>query len=184
MQPLDIRSLATPAAPDTHLTTLTADLTLILAADIIYDDAITDALVPCLVRLLSHSPRKCIALLSVDWRVNFRLSDLTIAAHARDYFVNLLQESGLEWVSYFGSSSSTPPSTPSRSQTLEEMDHVTEGVSVGIGQKRAKETVHVPSGGFLSQMSGDEWKTRTYELFEVKWPSADGINSIPSDANR
>jgi len=75
------------------------ELSFILAADVIYDDEITAVFVDALVAVLEKSSSECVAFVSVDHRVNFRLSDLSIGAHARDFFVNLLKSTHLFWIS-------------------------------------------------------------------------------------
>ena len=77
-----------------------SSITTILAADVIYDEDITEAFLNTLEVLLPLCSKDCIAYITVDHRVNFRLTDLTVGAHERDFFVKGLEESVvLEWSS-------------------------------------------------------------------------------------
>ena len=74
-------------------------LTAILAADVIYDDDITLSFVEALVTCLHRAHSLCTAYVAVDLRVNFRVQDLTVAAHTRECFALLLSEYPLSWES-------------------------------------------------------------------------------------
>ncbi|KAF9563283.1 hypothetical protein EC968_004896 [Mortierella alpina] len=73
----------------------------IFAADVVYDDSLTDALVSCLERLLCEPlpddhPRKKegrVAFLTMEKRYNFSLDELDVVAQAHDYFVKRLGRS-------------------------------------------------------------------------------------------
>ncbi|KAG0281833.1 Methyltransferase-like protein 22 [Linnemannia gamsii] len=66
----------------------------ILAADVVYDDSLTDALISCLEKLLSEPlpvshPRHFIgrvAYMTMEKRYNFSLDQLAVAAQAYEYF--------------------------------------------------------------------------------------------------
>ncbi|KAK3818082.1 MAG: hypothetical protein J3R72DRAFT_502905 [Linnemannia gamsii] len=66
----------------------------ILAADVVYDDSLTDALVDCLEKLLSEPlpvshPRHYIgrvAYMTMEKRYNFSLDELAVVAQAYEYF--------------------------------------------------------------------------------------------------
>ncbi|KAF9965748.1 hypothetical protein BGZ70_004195 [Mortierella alpina] len=75
----------------------------IFAADVVYDDSLTDALVACLERLLCEPlpedhPRKTegrVAILTMEKRYNFSLDELDVVAQAHDYFVKRIGRSSL-----------------------------------------------------------------------------------------
>ncbi|KAG9325215.1 hypothetical protein KVV02_002069 [Mortierella alpina] len=75
--------------------------TFIFAADVVYDDSLTDALVACLERLLCEPlpedhPRKTegrVAILTMEKRYNFSLDELDVVAQAHDYFVKRMGRS-------------------------------------------------------------------------------------------
>ncbi|KAK2187114.1 hypothetical protein NP493_179g04006 [Ridgeia piscesae] len=57
----------------------------IIAADVIYDDTLTDAFFNTVKRLMHHPPPKSL-FLSLEKRLNFTLSDLEVACPAYDHF--------------------------------------------------------------------------------------------------
>ncbi|KAG0053312.1 Methyltransferase-like protein 22 [Gryganskiella cystojenkinii] len=75
----------------------------IIAADVVYDDFLTDALVTCLERLLQEPlpddhPRHSIgrvAYVSMEKRYNFSLNQLAVVAHAYEYFIRKVGESSI-----------------------------------------------------------------------------------------
>jgi hypothetical protein len=132
------------------------NLKLILAADVVYDDPLTDSLVEYVRSLLVDAHPDCRALISVDWRINFRLSDLSVAPHARDFLVCCLVKSGLQWSSCFGIADGMD--SPNIPITTTKLDDHNRGKSIKIRQD-----------GFLGQM-GNEWREKTFELFEIRLP--------------
>jgi predicted nicotinamide N-methyase len=70
-----------------------AQTTLVLAADVIYDCAATEALVTLLSALLPRLPARAEALVSLERRVNFHLASLRPKAMAAEHFVALLRAS-------------------------------------------------------------------------------------------
>ncbi|KAG0212195.1 Methyltransferase-like protein 22 [Mortierella sp. GBA30] len=75
----------------------------IIAADVVYDDSLTDALVDCLEKLLCEPladdhPRRAagrVAYLTMEKRYNFSLEQLDVVAQAHDYFVKRMERSKL-----------------------------------------------------------------------------------------
>ncbi|KAG0040895.1 hypothetical protein BGZ82_006768 [Podila clonocystis] len=73
----------------------------IFAADVVYDDSLTDALVECLERLLTillptGHPRHehgRVAFMTMEKRYNFSLNELDVVAQAHDYFVQRMGRS-------------------------------------------------------------------------------------------
>ncbi|KFH65885.1 hypothetical protein MVEG_07988 [Podila verticillata NRRL 6337] len=73
----------------------------IFAADVVYDDSLTDALVECLERLLTvplpaGHPRHehgRVAYMTMEKRYNFSLNELDVVAQAHDYFVQRMGRS-------------------------------------------------------------------------------------------
>ena len=68
--------------------------TLILAADCVYSNDMTEALVSCLHALLRTLPG-AVALVSMELRINFTLSSMAPRAPAVDYFADGLDVAGL-----------------------------------------------------------------------------------------
>ncbi|XP_016054872.1 PREDICTED: methyltransferase-like protein 22 [Miniopterus natalensis] len=60
--------------------------TILLAAEVFYDDDLTDALFKTLFRLTHKLKNSCTAILSVEKRLNFTLSHLDITCQAYDHF--------------------------------------------------------------------------------------------------
>ncbi|ORY98270.1 hypothetical protein BCR41DRAFT_227418 [Lobosporangium transversale] len=77
--------------------------TFIFAADVVYDDSLTDALIRCLEKLLldplpKDHPRHDIgriAYLTMEKRYNFSLDELDVVAQAHDYFVKKMSQSNM-----------------------------------------------------------------------------------------
>lgn len=66
---------------------------IILAADCIYDDQLTDALLNTILSLcISSEEENVTILLSVEKRINFTLDDLDISAPAHEYFIKQLKK--------------------------------------------------------------------------------------------
>ncbi|KAF9359515.1 Methyltransferase-like protein 22 [Mortierella sp. AD094] len=75
----------------------------IFAADVVYDDSLTDALITCLEKLLVEPlpndhrfhTRGRVAYVTMEKRFNFSLDQLSVVAQAFDYFVKKMAESTL-----------------------------------------------------------------------------------------
>jgi hypothetical protein len=76
-----------------HDLSVIARATVVLAADVIYDCAATEALVTLLSALLPRLPAGAEALVSLERRVNFHLASLRPKATAAEHFVALLRAS-------------------------------------------------------------------------------------------
>lgn len=80
------------------------DVELILAADLIYDDSLTDDIIKTIQRLIlqqysRQTPKKIVqtsklltCLFSIEKRFNFTIRKLDVSAHAYDYFLQRLGE--------------------------------------------------------------------------------------------
>lgn len=66
--------------------------TILLAAEVFYDDDLTDALFKTLFRLTRKLKNACIAILSVEKRLNFTLRDLDVTCEAYDHFRSALRQ--------------------------------------------------------------------------------------------
>lgn len=64
----------------------------IVAADVVYDDTLTDAFFQCLVMLTTKVAQPLCILISLEKRVNFTLEDLAPASPAYQYFVHCLSQ--------------------------------------------------------------------------------------------
>ncbi|KAF9105148.1 hypothetical protein BGX27_009787 [Mortierella sp. AM989] len=75
----------------------------IFAADVVYDDSLTDALIACLEKLLVEPlpkdhrfhARGRVAYITLEKRFNFSLDQLSVVAQAHDYFVKEIAKSTL-----------------------------------------------------------------------------------------
>ncbi|XP_027469708.1 methyltransferase-like protein 22 isoform X2 [Zalophus californianus] len=65
--------------------------TILLAAEVFYDDDLTDALFKTLSRLVHRLENACTAILSVEKRLNFTLRHLDVTCEAYDHFRSWLQ---------------------------------------------------------------------------------------------
>ncbi|XP_059271334.1 methyltransferase-like protein 22 isoform X2 [Mustela nigripes] len=65
--------------------------TILLAAEVFYDDDLTDALFRTLSRLVHKLENACTAILSVEKRLNFTLRHLDVTCEAYDHFRSWLQ---------------------------------------------------------------------------------------------
>ncbi|XP_057170847.1 methyltransferase-like protein 22 isoform X10 [Ursus arctos] len=65
--------------------------TILLAAEVFYDDDLTDALFKTLSRLAHKLKNACTAILSVEKRLNFTLRHLDVTCEAYDHFRSWLQ---------------------------------------------------------------------------------------------
>lgn len=63
----------------------------VIAADVIYDDTLTDAFFNTINRLMHHPPSKSL-FLSLEKRLNFTLSELEVACPAYDHFRECLSK--------------------------------------------------------------------------------------------
>lgn len=66
--------------------------TILLAAEVFYDDDLTDALFKTLYRLAHKLKNACTAILSVEKRLNFTLSHLDVTCEAYDHFRSSLYQ--------------------------------------------------------------------------------------------
>nr|KAF6355483.1 methyltransferase like 22 [Myotis myotis] len=66
--------------------------TILLAAEVFYDDDLTDALFKTLFRLAHRLKNACTAILSVEKRLNFTLSHLDVTCEAYDHFRACLRQ--------------------------------------------------------------------------------------------
>ncbi|KAM8778387.1 methyltransferase-like protein 22 isoform 2-T2 [Rhynchonycteris naso] len=66
--------------------------TILLAAEVFYDDDLTDALFRTLLRLAHRLKNTCVAILSVEKRLNFTLSHLDVTCEAYDHFRSCLHQ--------------------------------------------------------------------------------------------
>ncbi|XP_024409115.2 methyltransferase-like protein 22 isoform X3 [Desmodus rotundus] len=66
--------------------------TIMLAAEVFYDDDLTDALFKTLFRLAHKLKNACTAILSVEKRLNFTLSHLDVTCEAYDHFRSSLHQ--------------------------------------------------------------------------------------------
>ncbi|XP_066131016.1 methyltransferase-like protein 22 isoform X2 [Saccopteryx bilineata] len=66
--------------------------TILLAAEVFYDDDLTDALFKTLLRLTHRLQNACVAILSVEKRLNFTLSHLDVTCEAYDHFRACLRQ--------------------------------------------------------------------------------------------
>lgn len=66
--------------------------TILLAAEVFYDDDLTDALFKTLFRLAHKLKNACTAILSVEKRLNFTLSHLDVTCEAYDHFRACLRQ--------------------------------------------------------------------------------------------
>lgn len=66
--------------------------TILLAAEVFYDDDLTDALFKTLSRLAHQLKNACVAILSVEKRLNFTLRHLDVTCEAYDHFLSSLHQ--------------------------------------------------------------------------------------------
>ncbi|XP_073348946.1 methyltransferase-like protein 22 [Pagrus major] len=64
----------------------------IIAADVCYDDELTDGLFRTLQRLCSHFSRTCTVLISLERRMNFTLRHMDVSCEAYDHFTRCLSQ--------------------------------------------------------------------------------------------
>ncbi|XP_070779419.1 methyltransferase-like protein 22 isoform X2 [Enoplosus armatus] len=64
----------------------------IVAADVCYDDDLTDGLFRTLYRLCSTFPRTCTIFISIERRMNFTLRDMDVSCEAYDHFRHCLSQ--------------------------------------------------------------------------------------------
>ncbi|KAF5918418.1 hypothetical protein HPG69_011859 [Diceros bicornis minor] len=75
---------------DEDVSDLYSHTTVLLAAEVFYDDDLTDALFKTLFRLAHKLKNACIAILSVEKRLNFTLRHLDVTCEAYDHFRSAL----------------------------------------------------------------------------------------------
>lgn len=66
--------------------------TVILAADVFYDDDLTDAFFRTLSRITSHLKNSCTVYLSIEKRLNFTLRHMDVVCEAYDHFRRSLDD--------------------------------------------------------------------------------------------
>nr|KAF6441463.1 methyltransferase like 22 [Rousettus aegyptiacus] len=85
-----------PKAPfswsEEDISDLYSHTTILLAAEVFYDDDLTDALFKTLYRLAHKLKNACTAILSVEKRLNFTLSHLDVTCEAYDHFRSCLRQ--------------------------------------------------------------------------------------------
>lgn len=62
----------------------------IIAADVCYDDDLTDGLFRTLCRLCSNFPRICTIFISMEKRMNFTLQHMEVSCEAYDHFIHCM----------------------------------------------------------------------------------------------
>ncbi|XP_059643524.1 uncharacterized protein LOC132285359 [Cornus florida] len=82
--------------------------TLIVAADVIYSDDLTDAFFSTLERLMSQGPEK-VLYLALEKRYNFTLDDLNVVANGYSLFRSYLRVDGVDDAEYDGLESGSRP---------------------------------------------------------------------------
>ncbi|XP_068672119.1 methyltransferase-like protein 22 isoform X2 [Montipora foliosa] len=63
------------------------DTSVVLAADVIYDDLLTDAFVESILTLFNKAKAEIVLYLTIEKRLNFTLRDLAVTSPAYDYFL-------------------------------------------------------------------------------------------------
>ncbi|XP_068762488.1 methyltransferase-like protein 22 isoform X2 [Montipora capricornis] len=63
------------------------DTSVLLAADVIYDDLLTDAFVESILTLFNKAKAEIVLYLTIEKRLNFTLRDLAVTSPAYDYFL-------------------------------------------------------------------------------------------------
>ncbi|XP_041830605.1 methyltransferase-like protein 22 isoform X2 [Melanotaenia boesemani] len=64
----------------------------IIAADVCYDDDLTDGLFRTLYRLCSSFPHTCTVFISIEKRMNFTLRDMDVSCEAYNHFIRCLSQ--------------------------------------------------------------------------------------------
>ncbi|XP_066603815.1 methyltransferase-like protein 22 [Prorops nasuta] len=72
------------------------EIDIILAADVIYDDKITDAFIDTLVKLLSGKPQKT-AYISLEKRYVFTIADMDTVAPMYEEFLSCIKKKNCNW---------------------------------------------------------------------------------------
>ncbi|XP_039467078.1 methyltransferase-like protein 22 [Oreochromis aureus] len=65
---------------------------IIIAADVCYDDDLTDGLFRTLYRLCSNFPHTCTIFISIEKRMNFTLQHMDVSCEAYDHFVHCMNQ--------------------------------------------------------------------------------------------
>ncbi|KAF7647730.1 hypothetical protein LDENG_00167780 [Lucifuga dentata] len=77
---------------DEEVADLFDNTTFIIAADVFYDDDLTDGFFQTLYRLCSGFPHTCVTYISVEKRMNFTLRHLDVSCEAYDHFRRCLSQ--------------------------------------------------------------------------------------------
>ncbi|XP_078348673.1 methyltransferase-like protein 22 isoform X1 [Oculina patagonica] len=67
------------------------DVSIVLAADVIYDDSLTDAFIETVLRFLEPNTQ-VVLLLAIEKRLNFTLEELAVTSPAYNYFLGKIEE--------------------------------------------------------------------------------------------
>ncbi|XP_005754253.1 methyltransferase-like protein 22 [Pundamilia nyererei] len=65
---------------------------IIIAADVCYDDDLTDGLFRTLHRLCSNFPHTCTVFISIEKRMNFTLQHMDVSCEAYDHFIHCMNQ--------------------------------------------------------------------------------------------
>lgn len=68
------------------------DTSVLLAADVIYDDLLTDAFVETILTLFNKAKAEIVLYLTIEKRLNFTLRDLAVTSPAYDYFLRRIEK--------------------------------------------------------------------------------------------
>lgn len=68
------------------------ETTVILAADVIYDDFLTDGLIQTILKFFDEAKTGVVLILAIEKRLNFTLRELTVTAPAYDHFLRRIEE--------------------------------------------------------------------------------------------
>ncbi|XP_029191900.2 methyltransferase-like protein 22 isoform X1 [Acropora millepora] len=68
------------------------EATVILAADVIYDDFLTDGLIQTILKFFDEAKTGVVLILAIEKRLNFTLRELTVTAPAYDHFLRRIEE--------------------------------------------------------------------------------------------
>ncbi|XP_054285945.1 methyltransferase-like protein 22 [Macrosteles quadrilineatus] len=80
---------------DEEMKAIMNEVDLVLAADVIYDNDLTDAFVKTLTKILSTPPKK-VVLVALEKRFVFTLEDLDVVAPCYEHFLKVIKQ---EWMS-------------------------------------------------------------------------------------
>lgn len=68
------------------------DTSVLLAADVIYDDLLTDAFVETILTLFNKAKAEIVLYLTIERRLNFTLRDLAVTSPSYDYFLRRIEK--------------------------------------------------------------------------------------------